>query len=123
VADVIGLIRKCAAVAKELFLLETCITPIHENIVRLVWENPKDVTQALRAWGSRPSPLYIETCLRWNGFEHLYAPRQLPDHPQFRYKYVSELTKFPPTSLTRDIFIVSRAPLDNPNLVPRGQSK
>jgi SAM-dependent methyltransferase len=119
VVDVDGLIEKCSSVATDLFLLETCITPVTENVVRLVYENPKNVTQALRGWGSRPSPTYIETCLQLNGFEHLYAPRTLPDHPQFKYKYVSELTKFPPTTLARDIFIASRKPLNNPNLLPR----
>jgi SAM-dependent methyltransferase len=121
VVDVAGLIRKCAGACKGLFLLETCITPVADNIVRLVWENPSDVTQALRTWGSRPSPLYIETCLRLNGFEHLYAPRDLPDHPQFRYKIVKELSKFPTASLARDIFIASRLSLRNPNLVARGK--
>ncbi len=123
VVDVDGLIAKCAAVCKGLLLLETCITPVHDNMVRLVWENPKDVTQALHAWGSRPSPLYVETCLRLAGFEHLYAPRELPDHPQYQYRYVKELSKFEPTSLARDIFIASRSALNNPNLTPRGVEK
>ncbi len=120
VVDVAGLIRKSADVADDLLLIETCITPVFENLVRLIWENPKDVTQALSAWGSRPSPSYIETCLRLNGFEHIYAPRELPDHPWYRYRFVNELTKFNPASLARDIFIASRTPLDNPRLVARG---
>jgi len=119
VTDVDGVIEKCAAVCAELLLLETCITPIDDPIVRLVRENPKDVTQALRGWGSRPSPAYIETCLRLNGFQHVYAPRQLPDHPQFHYKYVKDLSKFSPAALARDIFIASRTPLANPNLDAR----
>jgi len=119
IVDVLGMLKKAAGVCKEMMLIETCIAPVHTNALFLVRENPRDVTQAMCGFGSRPSPMYVTTCLKLCGFTHLYAPRQLPRHPQFQYRLLKNPGRWNPKRLTRDVFIATRQPLDNPNLVAR----
>ena len=119
VVDVLGTLRRASAVCREMMLIETCVAPIHANALFLVQENPRDVTQAMCGFGSRPSPAYVTTCLELCGFAHVYAPRKLPDHPQFQYKMLENAGRWRREPNTRDIFIASRQPLDNENLVLR----
>jgi hypothetical protein len=117
--DVHGVIRRLAQLSRGIALIETCITPVRENLLRLMREYPQDVTQALGKWGSRPSPLYVETCLRQSGFKYLYSPKTKPDHPQFQYDFVATLADWPTDRLVRDIFIASREPIQNELLLLR----
>ena len=119
VVDVHGVIRRLAQLSRGIALIETCITPVRENLLRLMREYPQDVTQALGKWGSRPSPLYVETCLRQSGFKYLYSPKTKPDHPQFQYDFVATLADWPTDRLVRDIFIASREPIQNELLLLR----
>jgi len=119
VVDVMGMLKRASAVCREMMLIETCIAPIQSNGLFLVHENPRDVTQAMHGFGSRPSPAYVTTCLELCGFTHIYAPSQLPNHPQFQYKILENAGRWRREPNTRDIFIASRKPLDNLNVVLR----
>ena len=119
VVDVMGMLKRAAAVCKEMMLIETCIAPIHANGLFLARENPRDVTQAMYGFGSRPSPAYVTTCLELCGFSHVYAPRRLPDHPQFKYEVSDNPAHWHRERNTRDIFIASRSACGQPELIAR----
>lgn len=119
VVDVMGMLKRATAVCREMLLIETCIAPVTMNGLFLVRENPRDVTQAMYGFGSRPTPAYVTTCLELCGFSHIYAPRRMPDHVQFQYPMLKNPARWNRERVTRDIFIATRQPLDNPNLVLR----
>jgi SAM-dependent methyltransferase len=114
-ADPFGFLLRAAKMAGELLVLETCIADAEEAVVFLV-QDPDDPTMALRAIASRPSPAYVAAALRSGGLEHVYSPRSLPDHPDFRYRRLNDLSYFRDGHALRSVFVASRTPLDDPGL-------
>lgn len=115
--DVLGLIKKAATVCSDMMIVETCVSPVESNVCYIVREDVDDVTQALHGLGSRPSPSYIVTCLHTAGFKYVYAPKEVPDHEQFRYTMVKDLGQWKERRLTRNIFIATYAPIESQTLV------
>jgi SAM-dependent methyltransferase len=114
-AEPFGFIRRAAEISRELMVIETCICDADEHVSFLV-RDPQDPTMALEEIGSRPSPAYVATALRASGFEHVYSPRHAPDHPDFQYRRLSDLSYFRDGHALRDIFVAAREPLDSPAL-------
>lgn len=114
-AEPFGFIRRAAGMARELMVIETCICDAEEHMSFLVRE-PQDRTMALEEIGSRPSPSYVATALRTGGFEHVYSPLAMPDHPDFRYRRLNDLAYFRDGHALRDIFVAARRPLESPAL-------
>lgn len=111
-AEPFAFIRRAASICRELMIVETCICDAEEHVAFLV-RDPSDPTMALEEIGSRASPSYIATALRANGFEHVYSPRDLPDHPDFTYRRLRDLSYFRDGHALRDIFVASRRPLES----------
>ena len=116
-ADPFGFLLRAGRICRELLILETCITDAEEPLVFLV-SDPDDPTMALRSLASRPSPAYVAAALRAAGFDHLYSPVSLPDHPDFRYRRLGDLAYFRDGRALRDVFVASRSPLELPRLRP-----
>lgn len=113
----VAALRNMAAVCGGIMLLETMICDFDGPVMRLVDETFQ-YSQALDGIGCRPSPSFITLALLRVGFPHVYAPKQPPEHPHFRFPWRNDLefrrNKIP----LRAIFVASRTPLDeNPNLV------
>lgn len=111
-AEPFAFIRRAASICRELMIIETCICDAEEHVAFLV-RDPSDPTMALEEIGSRASPSYIATALRANGFEHVYSPHRLPDHPDFIYRRLQDLSYFRDGHALRDIFVASRQPLES----------
>ena len=114
-AEPFGFLRRAAQISRELVVLETCVCDAEEHVSFLV-RDPQDPTMALEEIGSRPSPAYVATALRASGFEHVYSPLQAPDHPDFQYRRLNDLSYFREGHALRDVFVASRRPLDSPAL-------
>jgi len=52
------------------------------------------------------------------GFPCIYAPREPPQHPDFRFEWRNDLSIARGGRNLRCIFVASRHRLDNPQLVP-----
>jgi len=118
VIDVFGAVRRLGRLCREFAIIETCVSPVRDHVLFLAPEKSSNPSQALRTYGSRPSPQFVTTCLRQAGFTHLYAPKTLPDHEQFQWSFMN-VGKWDQNTLMRDIFIAAYEPMSNPNLVER----
>jgi len=112
----IAAIRNMEAVCDEILLLETVVTDHHLPLLRLD-EETYAVSQALRGFGSRPSPSYVVFSLTSAGFAAVYAPLRPPQHPDFEVEWRDDLSFSRDGHLLRSIFIASRREIDNPGLV------
>jgi SAM-dependent methyltransferase len=116
-ADPLAFLRRAAAIARELMIVETCITDSDERVLFLV-DDPDDPTMSLSHVASRPSPAYVATALRLSGFEHVYSPLRLPRHKDFEYERRNDLSHLRDGNVMRDIFVASRAALELGKLRP-----
>ncbi len=80
-------------------------------------DEPRVQNQALGQLGSRRSPSYVVMTLNRVGFPFVYAPRQPPDHPDFRFEWRNDLSISRGVDNLRCIFVASRTRLDSPALV------
>ncbi len=110
-------IKNLSRICKELMLIETCIVDSDEFEVQLV-KDTQSVNQALAGVGCRPSPRFVISHLRANGFGYVYVPRVVPKHPDFLFKYRADKTHLKDGHLIRQIFIASRTKLVNDKLTP-----
>lgn len=107
-SDPYGFIKNASKICKEMMIIETCIMDAADPVVRLVQEDQQNATQALHPMGCRPSPSYVSACLKLSGFEFIYKPVNLPEHPQFNYSLKNDYSYLKQGHLIRDIFIASR---------------
>jgi len=113
VRDPARLIRLMGAACDGLCLVETCVSPGSDISVSLVPEDAGQPSQAFHGMGCRPTRAWVFETLR-QVFSHVYVPRTQPDHEEFPIDWSSD----PPNrTLTRAVFVASRAALDNPLLV------
>jgi SAM-dependent methyltransferase len=109
-------IRDWAALCSDLLLIETVVTDSPLPIVAYE-EETSTFSQALRNVGCRPSPSLVVLALRAAGFLHLYAPKEPPDHPEFRFRWRGDLSSRRGGSLLRCVFVASREAIANPGLI------
>jgi SAM-dependent methyltransferase len=109
-------LRTLSAAARELLLLETVVSD-HPLPLVVMCEEPTAFNQAVENIGCRPTPSFVALALRSSGFPNVYAPRVLPHHADFQVEWKSDLTDSRDGHLLRGLFIASRHPLNNPNLV------
>jgi len=114
-ADPFSFIRRAAGICRELMIVETCITDAEEPLVILV-RDPDDPTMALGSLASRPSPAYVTSALSAAGFEHVYSPTFLPEHEDFGYRRLNDLSYLRDGRALRDVFVASRSELRLPVL-------
>lgn len=108
-------LRNMAVVCDELLLVETMVCDSKLPILRLE-DEPTSVNQALRGLAHRPSPAYLALALNRIGFEHVYVPREPPDHPDYRFTQAGDLRTSRDGALLRGVFVASRAVLATPTL-------
>lgn len=111
-SDPFGFIKNVSKICKETMIIETCIMDASDPMVQLVFEDQKNATQALHPMGCRPSPSYVQACLKLGGF-NVYKPVTLPQHIQFDYKLTNDCSYLKQNHLIRDIFIASRFEISN----------
>jgi SAM-dependent methyltransferase len=116
--DPVGALRKIAGVCQGILLLETCITDAQAPVLTLVPEDNRNPSQALGKWGSRPSPAFLRITLLQSGYEHLYCPRQMPNHAEFQYRPAGDHAQLRDGRPMRTIVVASRHPLDVVSLGP-----
>jgi SAM-dependent methyltransferase len=109
-------LRNMASACSEILLLETLICDQTEPVMRLVDES-KTANQALRGFGSRPSPSFVVAVLSQVGFPFVYAPSQPPDHQDFRFRWLDSLDVERDGHPLRCIFVASRRRLETLHLV------
>src|SRR5580698_6195742 len=112
----VAALRNMAAVCKEMLLLETQVCDHVLPILRMAQEDTS-ADQALTGLGGRPSPSYVTMVLRNVGFEHIYAPRIPPAHPEFLFRWKSTGTTGKQKHPIRCIFVASREKLPRESLV------
>lgn len=112
-SDPFALLKNVYKLCKSIAIVETCITDADEPILRLVQEDQNDPTQALAGIGCRPSPAYIIECLRMSGFNYIYEPQLLPNHPEFRYQRKNDITYLRNGKLMRGIYIAAHDAIEN----------
>lgn len=111
-----------APFAKEMFLLETCVSMGSEEAINLVKEEKAHFSQAMHGTGCRPTRPWIYNQMKRH-FPHVYMPKTQPNWKNFITDWEAKESGTP---LTRSIFIGSHKPLDNPLLVegiPMQQTK
>ena len=105
-------IKALAAVCQEMILLETCVTPGDDFAVNLVSENQDNPNQASSGMGCRPTRLWVMEMLRkYLGFA--YVSQSQPFHYDFDLDWQSPL----PKKLHRSVFVGSKSPLTNDQLL------
>jgi SAM-dependent methyltransferase len=100
---------------QKLLLLETCVSFGDTEAINLVGEVQNDPTQACSGTGCRPTRPWVFKQLQ-RLFLHVYLPKTQPNHEEFPIDWTAPAAwkgKF-----SRAVFVASRAPLDNPQLVP-----
>lgn len=109
-------LRNLSAAARELLLIETVVSD-HPLPLVVMCEEPSAFNQAVENIGCRPTPSFVALALRSAGFPCVYAPRVLPDHPDFQFAWKNDLSDSREGHLLRCLFVASRQPMTNPNLI------
>jgi SAM-dependent methyltransferase len=108
-------LRTLSAAAQELLLIETVVSD-HSLPAVVMCEEPTAFNQAVENIGCRPTPSFVALALRSSGFPYVYAPRVVPDHPDFHVDWKNDLADAREGHLLRCLFVASRLPMANPNL-------
>lgn len=109
-------IQKLASASRGLVILETIVADHELPLVRMD-EETATFSQAVQGVGCRPTPSFVALALREAGIPHVYAPRIVPDHEDFRFEWRNDLGWARDGHPLRCMFVGSREPLGNPNLV------
>ncbi|MHB8500494.1 MAG: class I SAM-dependent methyltransferase [Candidatus Acidiferrales bacterium] len=112
----VAAMRNMASVCREIILLETQVCDHVLPILRMGQEDTS-ADQALTGLGGRPSPSYVTMIFRNVGFEHIYAPKIPPAHPDFRFRWKSTGTTGKKKHPIRCVFVASRNKLPEERLV------
>jgi SAM-dependent methyltransferase len=115
--DPLAALRNIASVCDGTLLLETIVCDHSEPVLVLVDESVVS-NQALSGLGCRPSPAYVTMALNRAGFPHVYAPRDPPDHPEFRFEWRNDLAHVREGRNLRCVFVASRRELCTDTLTP-----
>lgn len=104
-------LRSLAPCCRELFLLETCVTPGEDLAIHLIPEDPNNPNQAVSGTGCRPTRPWVMATLR-QYFDYVYVTTHQPAHADFDLDWHAGSEK----KLHRAVFVASRHPLDLPTL-------
>ena len=101
-----------STLCNETLLLETCVSHSGKEDVYLVEETAHQ-SQAFNGQGCRPERTLVWKWLKAL-FPYVYVPRTQPSHEQFPVDWHGTDSS---DNLIRSIFVASRSPIDNPNLL------
>jgi len=110
-ADALTFLSRCT---DDLLLLETCVSGGEGQYVHPVEEDKYQASQAVSGTGCRPTREWIFARLK-EEFPFVYLPRTQPWHTEFPIEW--DDLGFDPSRLTRAVFVGSRTPLNNPELL------
>jgi SAM-dependent methyltransferase len=103
-----------AKLTRGMLLLESCVSFGDDLAVNIVPEKRENPTQAVSGSGCRPTRRWLFEQLK-QSFPYVYVPVTQPHHPEFPIDWSRpDLHKSP---LSRAIFIASRTPLTNDQLM------
>ncbi len=114
-------LRNIAAVCDELMIIETIICD-HPLPVLRIEDEYLSANQALHGVASRPSPAYIAMALNRIGFDHVYRCLTVPDHEDFHFPMISDLSSQRDGHNIRMVFVASRRSLASDRLAPMVRS-
>jgi FkbM family methyltransferase len=106
-------LRALAGVCSGLLLLETCVALGAHSELHLVRE-PPDSNMAVSGLGARPTRQWVMDHLR-EAFGHAYVTKTQPRHPDFEVDWERPAFQL----VHRAVFVGSKQPLDNPNILDR----
>lgn len=109
-------LRSLGAASRDLLLIETVVSD-HPLPLVVMCEEPSAFNQAVANIGCRPTTNFVALAIRSSGFPYVYAPRVFPDHPDFRFDWKNDLSDSRDGNLLRCLFVASRKPMVNPNLI------
>jgi SAM-dependent methyltransferase len=104
-------LKALAQVCKEMALVETCVSLGNYAELHLVRE-PEASNQSISGVGCRPTRLWVIEILRRH-YGHAYITKTQPRHPDFPLNW----RVVPSQSLYRAVFVGSKQPLRNSNLL------
>ncbi|MFN0011210.1 MAG: FkbM family methyltransferase [Phycisphaerales bacterium] len=110
-----------SAACRGTLLLETCVSPGEGESLNPVAEDRAVPSQALSGTGCRPTRAWVYARLR-EAFPHVYMPRTQPDHEEFPLDWsagAASASRGDAARLTRAVFVASREPIANVNLIGR----
>jgi FkbM family methyltransferase len=110
-------LRNMATVCDDYLLLETVVMDHPEPLLRLADEPVETFSQATGGMATRATPAFVAMALTRAGFPFVYAPRTPPLHPDFRFEWKADHEFFRDGHLLRCIFVASRRPIENRELV------
>jgi FkbM family methyltransferase len=99
--------RVLAPICRDLFLLETCVTPGDELAIHPIAEDPDNPNQAVSGTGCRPTRPWVMATLK-QYFEFVYVTTYQPAHADFDLDWQAGIEK----KLHRAVFVASRQPLE-----------
>jgi SAM-dependent methyltransferase len=108
-------LRNLAAVCRDLLLIETMVCDSSAPVL-LLEDETTSVNQALRGLAHRPSPSYLALALNRIGFDHVYTAATVPDHEDYRFKWLDNLDTARDGALLRAVFVASRRLLSESRL-------
>lgn len=107
----IAILARCCA---GLMVLETCVSMGDGIAINVIDEPKANPSQAFDGKGCRPTRGWVMLSLARH-FEHAYVTRTQPAHDEFPTDWMRPWSN--QTGLTRAVFVGSRRPLANPNLL------
>jgi SAM-dependent methyltransferase len=113
----IAALRNIAGCCRELLLLETVVSDCDKPVLQLVDEPSETKNQAVSGFGCRPSPAFVAMALSRISFRYIYTAQSPPEHVDFVFDWKNSGEWQRDGHLLRSIFVGSRKPLDNPELV------
>jgi Methyltransferase domain len=113
VADPARMIQLMSETCLHLCLVETCVSPGRQSAIHPTREDATAPSQAVHGLGCRPTRTWVFDALR-SVFRHVYVPIAQPNHEEFPIDWTG--TNSGPI-LMRAVFVASREPLDNLNLI------
>jgi SAM-dependent methyltransferase len=109
-------LRNMAEVCGDLLLIETMVCDSPLPVMR-VDDETRGLNQALRGIANRPSVSYLAMVLNRIGFDHVYAPLEVPQFPDYQFEKLGNLDTMRGHPL-RAVFVAARRELSVSTLAP-----
>ncbi len=109
-------IKELSNLCRELFLIESCVSPEETGDINLVQENSSNPNQSKEGRGCRPRRKWVLLELK-KYFSYVYISISQPNHPDFPLSWPASISP-PHIKNARAIFVASRKQLNLSTLSP-----
>ena len=106
-------IRELSGNCRELFLLETCVSPEDNNQINNIGENSETKNQSYSGTGCRPARDWIMNELK-KYYPFVYYSKCQPDYPDYTLHWPAPADN---VNNTRAVFVASRTPIESGTLI------